>query len=181
MAVANRKAPKEKKAPKSKAAPAPEEQNEGAWKYGENGKERQGRKLPFESKLNEFLTGVAGGLRFVAGDEFAANAILAKREEISYGYARLAQENPQVKRALEFLFSGSAMAEALLPTASLLVMLGWHYGLFIPDKIGVPMSLANGVVPMSREGEIENARRESEAEAEREARAGDDSANGSGN
>ena len=167
MGVTSRKPPKEKATkPKAKAEGAVE----GAWRYitdddgNPSGKVRNSAKLPYENKLNEILAGVALGAEGLAGDQFASAAIRAKAPEIAYGWAKLAQTNPAVKRALDFLFTGSATAEAIVPTVSLVLMLGWHYGFFVPDKIGSAVCLANGMVPVSREVELEWMKRASETQ-----------------
>lgn len=167
MAVASKKPPKGK----SKSA---EQQTESAWKYNDDGtKTRSSRLLPYESKLRELLTTAAGGMRLAAHDDFAANAILGKTDELAYGYAKLAKENPEVKKVLDFIFSTSALAEAVIPTSTLALMLAWHYGFFVPDKIGGALALANGIIPESREVEVERKRAETQREANRDERSGD--------
>lgn len=126
---------------------------EGAWREEDGNKVRNTRALPLENKLKEVLLGTGAILSFK--DEFVGIAVEKKAPEIAYGWAKLASEEPRVKRALEFVLEGSAWSEALLPTATLAVAVLWHYGIFIPDKIGVPMTIAVGVMPVSREVEQE--------------------------
>jgi hypothetical protein len=85
----------------------------------------------------------------LAGDSFTAQAIEIKSEELAYGYAKLAQNDPRVKHVLQMLLEGSAWAEALIPTIGLLIVVGWHHG-YVPDQIGVPFTVANGMMPVSR-------------------------------
>ena len=120
-------------------------------------RERNGRLLPFEVKLRELLVGISGTAA-LAGDQFVSAAIDSKRDELAYGYAKLAKENDSVKRVLEIMFTGSAWAEALIPTVGLVAVVGWHFGM-VPDQVGVPLTMASGIVPMSRESEVEMRKR----------------------
>lgn len=126
-----------------------------AWKTDpDTGKRtRQGRKLPFEIKLAELLSG-ASLLAGMAGDSFVAAAIDTRTEELAYGYAKLAQSDERVKRVLNMLLTGSAWSEAIAPTVGLAIVVGWHYKV-VPDKLGVPFTIASGIVPVSREQEQE--------------------------
>jgi hypothetical protein len=129
-------------------------------------KVRNTRKLPLENRLNELCAGFAA-TALIAGDEFTANAISVKAPELAYGWAKLAQSDARVKRVLEALFEGSAWAEALIPTVGLLVVVGWHYG-YIPGRVGVPLAMANGLVPISREQEKEmQARAQTQSQSQK--------------
>jgi hypothetical protein len=154
------KTSKSKSSSNSKKSDAP-------WGVGPDGKRaRTSKSLPYENRMREFLYGVAGMAEL--GDEFLATAIQGKTDELAYGWAKLAQENPQVKRVLGMIFEGSAYAEALIPTISLTLMVGWHYGM-VPDRLGVPVVMANGMMPVSREVESQlkqEAKKQTEAAAE---------------
>lgn len=173
------KAPKDAKATGTRKPGAKADsdwETDGDWKVNLKTGERKraGRALPLEIRLREFWLGISGGAA-LAGDSFTSGAIKAKHEELAYGYAKLAQANSQVKFVLEKFLVGSAYTEAIVPTVSLLIMVGWHWGI-IPSKIGVPMTFANGMLPVTREQEIqmkvqaETEQREAErAEAQRNA------------
>ena len=129
------------------------------WKINEDGtKQRASRALPYANRISELLAG-ASGTALLAGDQFTAQAIAAKSPELAYGWAKLAQSDPRVKRVLEALFEGSAWAEALIPTIGLVIVVGWHYGM-VPDRLGAPLSVASGLIPVSREQEKEARVRE---------------------
>lgn len=166
MTVQERKPPKDKKGGKSK--PTGED---SPWKHNEDGtRQRVGKKLPYETRLKEFFAGISG-VATLAGDSFTAAAIEGKSEELAFGYAKLAQNDPRVKRVISFLLEGSAWTEAIIPTLGLAIVVGWHYG-FVPDQLGVPLTVANGMLPLTREQEIaikEKAARE-QAEAEQRKR-----------
>ena len=143
--------------------PKPPPVDDSPWRVEPDGKKvRNTRKLPFENRLNE-LAATFAGVALLAGDEFTANAISVKAPELSYGWAKLAQSDSRVKRVLEVLFEGSAWAEALIPTVGLVVVVGWHHG-YVPSNLGVPLAMANGLVPVSREQEL-HMRREAEQAA----------------
>jgi hypothetical protein len=134
------------------------------WKLDSKGeKVRNTRLLPFETKLRELFVALEGAVT-IGGDKFVATAIANKRDELAYGYAKLAKENSSVKKVLETLFATSAWAEALIPTLGLAIVVGWHYGM-VPDQLGVPMTMAQGMVPESREDEVINRKRTAEAVA----------------
>lgn len=124
--------------------------------------------LPMEKKLRNVFVGFAGGAEML-GDEFSANAIESKSEELAYGWALLAQENERVRTAVSWLLETSAWGEAIIPTAMLGGMIAWHYGL-VPDKFGIPLVQLSGTVPISREQEI-HLQRMAQAEAQKEAEA----------
>lgn len=123
---------------------------ETAWQIKDGKKVRKGRKLPFENELHGFFIEMAGAVSMV--DSFSGNAIELKSEELAYGYAKLVKDDPRVKAFFERLVSGTAVSAALIPTLTLLAMIGFHFG-FIPPKIGVPVTLANGMIPFTREEE----------------------------
>lgn len=170
---------KEIKEPKAKArAKATEEKPASAgeatdpWKYLEDGtKVRQGRKLPFENQLRDLFDTVAGGVKMA--DSFSGEVIGNQSEELAYGYAKLAKEDARVKVFFEKLVTGSAYSAVLLPTALTVIPILWHFGL-VPGKIGVPATLASGMLPFTREQEQEAlaAQQQQQTEAaEAEARA----------
>jgi hypothetical protein len=158
------------------SATAPDDSQHSPWSIDASGRRKRNtsnvRSLPLEVRLREFFVGLSGAAA-LAGDGFTANAIEAKAEELAYGYAKLAQMDPRVKRILTTLLEGSAWTEALVPTLGLVIIVGWHYGV-IPDKLGVPMTLANGMIPVTRDQEKqmrEQANREqAEAQAAAQAR-----------
>jgi hypothetical protein len=148
------------------------------WKTDSDGTRKRGtRALPLEIRLREFFVSLAG-VSMLAGDSFTANAIEAKSEELAYGYAKLASVDPRVKRVLTMLLEGSAWTEALIPTLGLAIIVGWHYGA-VPDQLGVPMTLANNMVPVTRSQEqsikAQAARDQAEAQA-RNGQGGDENA-----
>lgn len=159
MAVKNIKEPKAsgKKPPKTSGPKSEPSGESSPWKTNSEGRrERSGRSLPYEVRLREFFAGLSG-VAAIAGDGFTGAAIEAKSEELAYGYAKLAQADPRVKRVIQFLMEGSAWGEAIIPTVGLAIVVGWHYGM-IPDQVGVPMVMANGLVPVSREHEMQMRR-----------------------
>lgn len=140
-----------KKPPKTKPN---SEDKSSPWKVTDEGKRvRSTRSLPHEIRLREFFAGLAG-VAALAGDNFTGAAIEAKSEELAYGYAKLAQSDPRVKQVIAFLLEGSAWTEAIVPTVGLVIVVGWHYGV-IPDQVGVPMTMANGLMPVTREQEAQ--------------------------
>lgn len=120
------------------------------WQIKDGQRVRKGRKLPFENELHGFFMELSGAVSMV--DSFSANAIELKSEELAYGYAKLAKDDPRVKAFFDKLVSGTAISAALIPTLTLVAMIGWHFG-FIPPKVGVPLTLANGMLPFTREEE----------------------------
>lgn len=125
---------------------------ESPWKVDEKtGKRtRKGRKLPYEKQIHDLLLELSGAVALA--DSFSANAIELQSEQLAYGYARLAKEDPRVKALFEKLVTGTALSAALIPTLSLVAMIGWHFG-FVPSKLGVPVTIANGMIPFTREQE----------------------------
>lgn len=145
-----REAPPKKDAPRTSTDQAQPEAD-SPWKVDANGKRtRKGRKLPYEAQIHQLLLELSGAVALA--DSFSAKAIELKSEELAYGYARLAKEDPRVKALFERLVQGTALSAALIPTLSLVAMIGWHFG-FIPSKVGVPVTLANGMIPFTREQE----------------------------
>lgn len=121
------------------------------WKYLEDGsKVRQGRKLPFENQLRELFDALAGGVSLA--DSFSGAVIGNQAEELAYGYAKLAKEDPRIKAFFEKLVTGSAYSAVVIPTALTAVPILWHFGL-LPGHIGVPATMAVGLTPFTREEE----------------------------
>lgn len=169
-----KKPPKDKKPPREK----PDSDSNSPWKVNDAGERvRNTRALPHEIRLRETFAEAAALLKTVDG--FSGTLLEAKGEELAYGYAKLAKEDPRVKRVLDRILEGSAWSAAMAPTISLVICIGWHYGM-IPTKVGVPMVLANGMMPVTREQEI-NYRRDAEREqAEAQAQAERNGQGGSG-
>lgn len=168
MAVTSKKPPKTTrvKSADTESHSESESKPEGAWKW-ENGKKvRNTRLLPGEGKLKEILYDL--GETISNGDAFVGEAIKNQAPELAYGYCRLAQEDATVKRIIGYLTSSSAYAEALIPTLTLTAAILWHFGIFIPDKIGVPAAIMTVGIPMSREVETEMKREQMRTEKERE-------------
>lgn len=140
-----------KKPPKDKTKAT---DDDSPWNYVDGKKVRQGRKLPNEAKIQQFLIESAQMLSLA--DEFTATAILNKSDELAYGYAKLAQEDPRVRKIVTMLTSSSAWAAAMIPTATILVASLWHHG-FLPDRIGVPVTMMQELPTMTRQ-EINEAR-----------------------
>lgn len=166
MAVADKKPPKKTTTrttqTREKVKETPEEKTEGAWKY-ENGKKvRNGRLLPGETKLKQILYDLGDSIS--NGDAFVGEAIKVQSPELAYGYCRLAQEDATVKRIIGYLTSSSAYADALIPTAVLAVAILWHFGIFVPDKLGIPAAIMTVGIPMSREVENEFKAKSEQAE-----------------
>lgn len=156
MPVAKKKPPKATTSSGSESngtTPTPDEKPEGAWKYEDGKKVRNGRMLPGEGKLKEILYDL--GDTISNGDAFVGEAIKQQAPELAYGYCRLAQEDATVKRIIGYITSSSAYAEALMPTAVLAAAILWHYGIFVPDKIGVAAAIMTVGIPISREVENE--------------------------
>jgi hypothetical protein len=147
----------------------PPEGDTSPWKTGEDGKRtRKGRKLPYEAQIHQLLLEVSGAVALA--DSFSAKAIELKSEELAYGYARLAKEDPRVKALFERLVTGTALSAVVIPTVSLVAMIGWHFG-FVPSKVGVPVTLANGMIPFTREQERAAKEQAAQGQAEAQARA----------
>ena len=142
------------------------------WKYLEDGsKVRQGRKLPFENQLHDLFDTVSGAVKLV--DTFSGEVIGKQSEELAYGYAKLAKEDPHVKAFFEKAFTASAYSAVIVPTALTVVPIAWHFG-FMPAKIGVPLTLASGMMPFTREQEreyVEQQQADQAKAAEQDARA----------
>ena len=149
---------------------------ESPWELKDGKRKRSTRALPLEIRLREFFVGLSG-VAALAGDTFTANAIEIKAEELAYGYAKLASVDSRVKRILTTLLEGSAWTEAMVPTLGLVIVVGWHWGA-IPDQLGVPMTLANGMVPVTREQEqaikAQAAKDQADAENRNGTQGGDD-------
>ena len=136
-----------KKPPKDKP-----EKSDAPWSTNDAGERvRSTRALPHEVRLREIFAEAAALLK--GADSFSGILLEAKGEELAYGYAKLAKEDPRVKRVLERILEGSAWSAALAPTVTLAVCIAWHYGM-IPGKVGVPLVIANGMLPISREEEM---------------------------
>lgn len=153
----------DKKPPKARKAETKTTDDDSPWKYVDGEKQRQGRKLPNETKIHQFLIESAEMLSIA--DQFTATAILNKSEELAYGYARLAQDDPRVRKIISTLTSSSAWATAMVPTATILVAVAWHHG-FMPDRIGLPVTMMQGLPTYTRAQMVEaaaQARREGEA------------------
>lgn len=181
MSVQPMSEPKSSTKKKKPTTPPKEKTVDSPWGEKDGKRVRTGKRLPFENRLSEFFATIAG-VSAIAGDTFTANVIEAKTEELAYGYAKLAQSDPRVKRVLSMMMEGSAWSEALIPTVGLVVMVGWHYGV-IPDRLGLPITMANGVMPVTRGQEMQMraqaARDQQEAEAAAAARSQQDN-NGAG-
>lgn len=128
------------------------------------------RALPYESKLKEFFLTIAGVIAL--SDTFTATIIENKADELAHGYAKLAQEDSRVKNVLARILEGSAWSAALMPTVTVMVAILWHHGIFVPDRLGVPMAMANGVMPVTREQELQMKIQAEQEQAEAAARAG---------
>lgn len=170
MTVKEIKEPKGSRAPKGEASGGAESPWTTNPETGE--RKRSTRALPLETRLREFFVSLSG-VATLAGDSFTGQAISAKSEELAYGYAKLAQVNPAVKRVLTTLLEGSAWTEALVPTLGLVIVVGWHYGM-VPDQLGVPFTMANGMVPVTRTQEqdmkAQAARDQAQAQAKAQAK-----------
>lgn len=142
---------------------------ETPWELREDGtKVRKGRRLPYEKEIEQLFIELSGAV--VMADSFSAKAIELKAPELAYGYARLAKDDPRVKALFEKLLTGTAWSAAIIPTVTLAVMIGWHWG-FVPAQLGVPVTLGTGMLPFTREQE-QQAKAEQMAEQQKaEARA----------
>lgn len=142
---------------------------ESPWKTLEDGSRvRHGRRLPYETQMHQFFTEISGLVAMA--DSFSAQIIENKSEELAYGYAKLAKDDPRIKAFFERLLQGSAYSAALIPTVTMAVAIGWHFGL-VPGQLGVPMVLASGSLPYTRqqEQEFKEAQRKEQADAARQA------------
>lgn len=163
MAVESKKPPRKKTSTSRTESDPPRVEEEGAWKYVDGQKVRNGRMLPGEQKLKQILYDL--GETISNGDAFVGEAIKKQAPELAYGYCRLAQEDATVKRIIGYLTSSSAYAEALIPTLTLAAAILWHFGIFVPDKIGVPAAIMTVGIPVSRELENELKARQAQEEA----------------
>lgn len=123
------------------------------WKYLEDGtKVRQGRKLPFENQLRDLFDTVSGAVKLA--DSFSGEVIGNQAEELAYGYAKLAKEDARVRAFFEKAFTASAYSAVVVPTVLTVVPIAWHFGL-VPGKVGIPLTMASGMMPVTREQERE--------------------------
>lgn len=155
MPLKDIKEPKEPKEPKSKPGkdePKPTaDTTTEAWKYNDDGsKVRQGRKLPFENQLRDLFDTAAGAVKLA--DSFSGEIIGNQAEELAYGYAKLAKEDPRIKAFFEKMVTGTAYSAVAIPTALTVIPILWHFGV-MPGKVGVPATLAAGMIPFTREEE----------------------------
>lgn len=163
------KEPSDKKPPKDKPAAAASEKSDEPWRYLEDGsKVRQGRKLPFENQLRALLDELSGALKLV--DSFSGQVVSNQSEELAYGYAKLAKEDPHVRAFFERLTTGSAYTAVAVPTVLTVVPIMWHFG-FMPAKLGVPVTLAAGVMPFTRGQEREYVASQQQEQAHADAAA----------
>lgn len=147
------KDPGDKKPPKEKPAASSPDTDNDPWKYLDDGsKVRKGRKLPFEIQLRELFDTLAGAVKLV--DSFSGEIIGNQSEELAYGYAKLAKEDPRIKLFFEKMVTGSAYSAVIVPTALTVIPIAWHFG-FMPAKVGVPVTLAAGMMPFMRQQEQE--------------------------
>jgi hypothetical protein len=144
--------PKSKDKGKSKEKAQPKTDGEtDAWKILPDGsKKRQGRKLPYEAQLHQLLEEISGGVMLL--DSFSGQVISARAEELAYGYARLAKEDDRVRAFFAKALTASAYSAVLLPTVLTLAPILWHFGL-LPGRVGVPLTLMSGAMPITREQE----------------------------
>jgi hypothetical protein len=141
------------KADKKKPSASAPETEKDPWKYLDDGtKVRQGRKLPFENQLRDLFDTVSGAVKLA--DSFSGEVIGNQSEELAYGYAKLAKEDPRIKLFFEKLVTGSAYSAVIVPTALTAIPIMWHFGL-LPAKVGVPVTIASGMIPFTREQERE--------------------------
>jgi len=156
------------KPPKEK----PESTSDDPWKVLDDGsKVRQGRKLPFEKQLHTLFREIGGGVSLA--DSFSGEAIKLRSEELAYGYAKLAQEDDNVKAFFARVLAGSAYSAVVVPTACVLIPILWHFGL-VPARVGVPVTFMSGLPLVTRSQEQEwkaDQAREQERAASEAARA----------
>lgn len=146
------KEPGDKKISKDKAEAKPPGEEKDPWKLNPDGsKVRQGRKLPFENQLHGLFNELAGAVKMV--DTFSAQSIALRSEELAYGYAKLAKEDPNVKAFFERALKGTAYSAVVLPTVLTVVPILWHFG-FMPAKVGVPATFMAGLPLVTRGEEI---------------------------
>lgn len=157
---------------KAKAKASEDTHPDNPWGVDDSGRRiRVTRALPYEIKLREFFVELSGAAALA--DSFSAKVLELKGEELAYGYAKLAKEDARVKAFFEKILQGSAWSAALMPTVSVVIMIGWHHG-FIPPKLGVPMTIANGMMPVTRaqERQYKEQHRKEQAEAAQRTAAG---------
>lgn len=157
MPLKDIKEPKATPGKKEAKKPAGETSSEGTdndpWKYLDDGsKVRKGRKLPFEIQLRDLFDTLAGAVKLA--DSFSGEIIGNQSEELAYGYAKLAKEDPRIKLFFEKMVTGSAYSAVIVPTALTVIPIAWHFG-FMPAKVGVPVTLAAGMMPFTRQQEQE--------------------------
>lgn len=153
----------EKKERKPKSTDTPPE---SPWRIEDDGtKTRQGRKLPYEAQIQQLIIELSGLVALT--DSFSANILELRSEELAYGYARLAKDDPRVRAFFDKLLTGSSWSAALVPTVTVAIAIAFHYGI-VPAKIGVPVTLMAGAIPVTREQEQyaqQEARKQQEAAA----------------
>jgi len=146
-------APDKPKGSKKDDGPKASDTSADPWKYLADGtKARQGRKLPFENQLRDLFDTVAGAVKLA--DSFSGEVIGKQSEELAYGYAKLAKEDARIKAFFERAFTASAYSAVVVPTILTVVPIAWHFGL-VPGKVGIPLTLASGMMPVTREQERE--------------------------
>jgi hypothetical protein len=118
------------------------------------------RASALERKLEELFAAIA--LAFtLTGDQFSATVISRRSPDLARAWARLAQENPAVKRFLDGLLAGSSWGEAAMVTLGTVLPILWRKGI-VPDELGQPFAMevaADLVTPPSDEVRREQARR----------------------
>lgn len=99
----------------------------------------------------------------MTGDQFSAEVISSRTDELAHAWAALAEKNESVKRVLKGILEGSAWGEVTIVSLSVLIPIAYRYNL-VPSVVGEPFSMMSGVVPPSPEHE-EHAQRQEEATA----------------
>lgn len=157
---------KEKAKPKK---PTTATEDKDPWKYLEDGtKVRQGRKLPFENQLRELFDAVSGAVKLA--DSFSGEVIGNQSEELAYGYAKLAKEDARVRAFFEKALTASAYSAVITPTILTVIPIAWHFGL-LPARVGVPVTMFAGMMPVTRTQEREWLAQQQEEQARAEAQA----------
>lgn len=103
----------------------------------------------------------------MTGDQFSADIVATRSEDLARAWSNLAEKNDAVKRVLKGILEGSAWGEVTVVSLSVAIPIAYRYNL-VPPQVGEPFSMMSGVVPPSPEHE-EHAERQGQAPPEAEA------------
>lgn len=114
-----------------------------------------GRPPSLQSKLEDFIGTLSVPLA-MSGDFYSAHVVTKAKGDVAAAWGKLAQENAQVRKYLEFLLQGSTITDVVFTTSAMVLPILAHKGMY-PEKMPQPFTQ---YVPAEEElaGQRERAR-----------------------